>query len=138
MATTTRGYRYPGVNDAPDGPYSFQTGFEDIDADVAAVAAQVDGKIIAAGVQSGTATVTVTTGTAAGALAITFPAAFSAAPAVSLTKASVAGAASTMRRLLPVVSGVTATGFTANLETTDGTNVGATFAVAVHWTAVKN
>lgn len=32
--TANRGYGYPGVNDAPDGPFSFQTGFEGVDADV--------------------------------------------------------------------------------------------------------
>jgi hypothetical protein len=33
--TTKRGYGYPGVNDAPDGPFSFQTLAEGVDFDVA-------------------------------------------------------------------------------------------------------
>lgn len=90
-------------------------------------------------IQSGSCTVSVTSGTAAGSLAVTFPTAFSSAPnSVVLTKASVSGSASTMRLLQPVATGISATGFTANLETTTGANVGATFNVVCYWVAVQN
>lgn len=90
-------------------------------------------------IQGGVVTVTVTNATAAGAATVTFPTPFSGTPtSVQLTKATVSGSASTQRRLQTVVSGVSATGFTANLETSDGTNVGATFAVSCHWIAIKN
>lgn len=140
--TLNRGYPYPLPNSDPDVPYWAQRLAEDVDVDVKAVydlLNPIAAKTIPAGTQSGVVTVTVNNATAAGAATVTFPTAFSAAPnAVMLTKATVSGAASTQRRLQPVVSGVTATGFTANLETADGTNVGATFAVSCHWVAVKN
>jgi hypothetical protein len=135
-ATPGRAWPYAGPNDAPDVPYWQQRLAEKGDAEATALDTRLDA-LETDTPQSGNITVSVTTGTAAGAATVSFNPPFSAAPNVVLTKATVAGAASSMRRLQPVVSGITANGFTANLETADGTNVGATFAVAVQWIALR-
>lgn len=95
---------------------------------------RVDNKVKA--VQVGTVTVSVANATAAGSITVTFPTAFSAPPTVVLTKGQVSGAASSMRKLQPVVTAITATDFVANLETADGANVGAAFNVPCTWIAV--
>ncbi|AYN55954.1 hypothetical protein QEX65_gp13 [Arthrobacter phage Noely] len=143
MGTTLkRGYRYPGQGAEPDVAGDVQKLAEDVSVDVDGVATDVAGlkaKRIPAGTQAGMVTVTVNNATAAGSVAVAFPAAFAAAPnGVVLTMGQVSGSASTMRRLQTRVTAVTATGFTANLETSDGSNVGATFAVPCHWVAVLN
>lgn len=43
MPTTTRGYTYPGVNDAPNGPSQIQTLASDIDSDVQGIEDRLDG-----------------------------------------------------------------------------------------------
>lgn len=88
-------------------------------------------------VQGRAVTVPIASGANSGSLAVTFPTPFTATPAVSLTKAHVSGSASSLRRLMPVITNVTATGFTATVETVDGTGVGAAFNVACHYTAVQ-
>ncbi|WIF20480.1 minor tail protein [Arthrobacter phage Berka] len=133
--TPGKAWPYAGPNDVPDVPYWQQRLAEKGDA----VQVALEGRLEPLELdrpQAGAVTVSVTSGTAAGAVNVTFPQAFSAVPNVVLTKASVSGSASTMRRLQPVVSAITAAGFTANLETADGTNVGATFAVSCQWIAL--
>jgi hypothetical protein len=134
-ATPGKAWPYAGPNDVPDVPYWQQLIAEKGDA----VQVALEGRLTPLELdrpQAGAVTVTVTNATAAGSAVVTFPQPFSAVPNVVLTKAVVSGSASTQRRLQPVVSGITAAGFTANLETADGTNVGATFAVSCQWIAL--
>lgn len=136
--TVNRNYPYPGVSTVPDVPYDVQQLADAVDADVQGI---VDDTATSFGalplVQGGVVSITVTSGTSSGATVVTFPTGFPAPPAVVLTYGATAGPASSSRKLQPRVDGRTATGFTANLETADGTNVGATFTIACSWVAVE-
>lgn len=131
MSTVTTNYGF--TKPAGVEQYSLATHNNNLDGIDAAIK-NVDNKLQK--VQTGTATVAVANATAAGSLAVTFATPFAAAPVVTLTKAQTSGSASSLRKLQPVVTGITATGFVANLETADGANVGAAFNVPCTWIAV--
>lgn len=86
-------------------------------------------------VQAQSITIPISSGATSGSLAVTFPTPFSSAPVVTMTKGTTSGSASSQRRLIPVVTGITATGFSAYIETTDGSGVGAAFNVVCHYVA---
>lgn len=86
--------------------------------------------------QGGPVVVPISNGADLGSAQVTFPIPFSTPPSVTLTKAMTSGPLSSLRRLQPVAKGVTATGFTAYIETNDGQGVGANFNVDCFYNAV--
>lgn len=135
--TVNRGYPTPAGTVPPNGPLAFTELADALDADVQDIVDDTAASFAALPVvRGGVVSITVTSGTSSGAANVTFPEAFAAPPAVVLTYGATAGPASSSRKLQPRVDGRTATGFTANLETADGTNVGATFTIACSWIAV--
>lgn len=135
--TPNFGLPYPAGTVPPNGPLAFSelatatdTALQTLTEDYTA---GFDGL---PSVQGARINVTVNNGTNSGSAVITFPQAFSVAPAVTLTINEANGPASSGRRLTPIAQLITATGFTATLQTMDGSNVGTTFAMSCSWVAV--
>lgn len=131
MATTPRGYAYPGVNDAPDGPYAVQALAEDVDADVQARADHL--ARLPTRVQFGQDSIFIGAAVAVQTLTVTFPVAFAVAPKVV---ASLVTATSGRASLLNIqVTASTTTSFTARLYTSDNANTGTSYTIAFNWIA---
>ena len=135
--TPNFGLPYPAGTVPPNGPLAFSelagavdTALQDITDDYTATFDALPK------VQGARINVTVNNGTNSGSAVITFPEPFAAAPAVTLTINEANGPASSGRRLTPIAHTITATGFTATLQTMDGSNVGTTFAMSCSWVAV--
>jgi hypothetical protein len=134
--TTNRGYFYPSGTEAPNGPYALQTLADAVDADVEDIDTRLTDLTVAmpTAVQAGSGTIAIGAGVPSATLAVTFPTAFSAAPVVvaNLT-ANVAGRASLLK-LYPI--SITATGFTAKMQTSDNNDVGTSYTLGFNWVAV--
>lgn len=134
--TPNRGYPYPGVSEVPDGPFAFQSGFEAVDTDVE----EIDGRLtdltdaMPTAVQAGSGSISIGAGVPSATLAVTFPTAFAAAPVVvaNLT-ANVTGRASLLK-LYPI--SITATGFSAKMQTSDNNDIGTSYNLGFNWVAV--
>jgi hypothetical protein len=129
--TVNRIYPYPGVNDAPDGPYAVQRLAEAVDVDVKAQSDRLDKLPVR--LQVGQDSIFIGAAVAVQTQTITFPVAFATAPKVvaSLVTAT-AGRAS----LLNIqVTASTTTGFTARLYTSDNANTGTSYTIAFNWIA---
>lgn len=128
---TTVNYQipYPGVNEAPDGPFSFQAGAEATDAAIKGQSDRLDKLPVR--IVSGTATLNVTSGIASISSFVNFGTTFAAAPLVSVSCSTNAVRASVYSGY-----GSTTTGFTAKVQTADGATYGSAFALTLNWTAV--
>ena len=136
--TPNRGYPTPAGTVPPNGPLAFSELAGAVDTALQDLTDETTLSFDALPVvQAGRPTVTVTSGTSSGSRAVTFPVAFETVPAVTLTINETNGPASSARRLNAVAHSITATGFTATLQTVDGSNVGATFATPTSWVAVE-
>lgn len=134
--TANYGFFYPGVSEVPDGPYAFQTAMEGVDTALLGVderLTSLDGRMPTA-LQAGSGSISIGAGVPSATLAVTFPTAFAAAPVVvaNLT-ANVAGRASLLK-LYPI--NITATGFTAKMQTSDNNDIGTSYNLGFNWVAV--
>ena len=134
--TVNRGYPYPGVSQVPDIPYDMQQLTEAIDADVEDIDTRLVDLTAAmpAAIQAGSGTIAIGAGVPSATLAVTFPAAFAAAPVVVVTcTANVAGRASLLKLY---ANNTTASGFTLKMQTSDNQDIGTSFNIGFTWVAV--
>lgn len=125
---------YPGVNDAPDGPFSFQAGAEATDAAIKGQSDRLDKLPVK--VATGSATLTFGAGVAFITSNVALPAGFTVAPIVTVTLGSnVAGRASL---LLLSAYGATTSGFTIKMQTSDNANIGTSYNITFQWTAIQS
>lgn len=129
--TIGRGYPYPGVNDAPDGPYAIQQLAEALNTDM--LARLGDLGRLPYKVTAGTATLAVGSTNTSVSSNVSFGTnTFDTPPLVLISsntnavKASVYSAYS-----------ATTTGFTAKVQTADGSTYGASFSLAFNWIAIQ-
>jgi hypothetical protein len=131
MAATPRGYNYPGVNDAPDGPYGIQRLAENVDADV-----QVQANKLAklpAQITAGQDSIFIGAAVATATLTVTFPAAFATVPKVVASMVTATAGRASLLGLQ--VTAQTTTGFTVRLYTSDNANTGTSYTITFNWIA---
>lgn len=120
--TLTRPITYPAGGAAPNVPLVMQTMAESVQTQLLKI-------------KAGSGTISIGAGVASTTLAVTFPeGGFSAPPVVTVTNtANVAGRASLLNLY---VNGITATGFTLKMQTSDNANIGTSFSIGFNYVAV--
>lgn len=129
--TTNQQIPYPGVNDAPDGPYNFQSTAEKVDMLLTAH----DGKFsrLPYKVLAGTASIAVGSANTNLSSTVGFGTqTFDTPPLVLISSNTNAVKASVYSAY-----NATTTGFTAKVQTADGTAYGASFSLAFNWIAIQ-
>lgn len=122
---------YPGVNDAPDGPYGFQTQAEFLDTLFTAH----DGKFarLPYKISAGTGTLAVGSTNTNITSNVSFgTSTFDSAPIVLISPTTNAAKASVYSAY-----SATTTGFTAKVQTADGSTYGASFSLGFSWIAIQ-
>lgn len=128
--TLNRGYPYPAPTADPDVPYWLQRLAEDVDADMVATLAKL--AKLPVRIAAGTANLSVGAANTNISSNVNFGVTFDSAPLVLIT-----GATNALKASVYSAYSSSTTGFTAKVQTADGSTYGSAFSLAFTWVAIQ-